>query len=63
MEVVFDPVWDRSMMSEAAKLQLGHVVGDSPVCYLLRILRMASSRTKGSGAVSRLTLTSPLTLA
>src|ERR1051326_2413852 len=23
VEVVFDPVWDRSMMSEAAKLQLG----------------------------------------
>ena len=23
IEVVFDPVWDRSMMSEAAKLQLG----------------------------------------
>ena len=23
VEVVFDPAWDRSMMSEAAKLQLG----------------------------------------
>jgi metal-sulfur cluster biosynthetic enzyme len=23
VEVVFDPVWDRSMMSDAAKLQLG----------------------------------------
>jgi metal-sulfur cluster biosynthetic enzyme len=23
VDVVFDPVWDRSMMSEAAKLQLG----------------------------------------
>ena len=23
IEVVFDPVWDRSMMTEAAKLQLG----------------------------------------
>ena len=23
VEVVFDPVWDRTMMSEAAKLQLG----------------------------------------
>ena len=23
VEVVFDPVWDRSMMSEAARLQLG----------------------------------------
>jgi probable FeS assembly SUF system protein SufT len=23
IEVVFDPVWDRSMMSEAARLQLG----------------------------------------
>ena len=23
VQVVFDPVWDRSMMSEAAKLQLG----------------------------------------
>jgi len=23
VEVVFDPMWDRSMMSEAAKLQLG----------------------------------------
>ena len=23
VEVVFDPVWDRSMMAEAAKLQLG----------------------------------------
>jgi metal-sulfur cluster biosynthetic enzyme len=23
VEVVFDPVWDRAMMSEAARLQLG----------------------------------------
>jgi metal-sulfur cluster biosynthetic enzyme len=23
VEIVFDPMWDRSMMSEAAKLQLG----------------------------------------
>jgi metal-sulfur cluster biosynthetic enzyme len=23
VEVVFDPVWDRTMMSDAAKLQLG----------------------------------------
>ena len=23
VEVVFDPVWDRSMMTDAAKLQLG----------------------------------------
>jgi len=23
VQVVFDPVWDRSMMTEAAKLQLG----------------------------------------
>ena len=23
VEVVFDPIWDRSMMSDAAKLQLG----------------------------------------
>lgn len=23
VQVVFDPAWDRSMMSEAAKLQLG----------------------------------------
>ena len=32
VELVFDPPWNRAMMSEAARLETGHVVGRSGVC-------------------------------